>query len=126
VQPESKYWFPAKRYGWGWGLPATWQGWLVLAVFAGLLVAGTILFPPGTAPVFYSVYVVVLGVLLFGVCWLKGEPPRWRWGMTTAPNTSSRGLCRPLRRKPAHALVCGSLRRHPSGAAAECRGERCG
>jgi hypothetical protein len=27
----SRYWFPAKRYGWGWGLPVTWQGWAVLA-----------------------------------------------------------------------------------------------
>ena len=23
------YWFPAKSYGFGWGLPITWQGWLV-------------------------------------------------------------------------------------------------
>ena len=21
-----RYWFPAKRYGWGWGPPSTWQG----------------------------------------------------------------------------------------------------
>ncbi len=27
---EKKYWFPAKRYGWGWGIPNVWQGWLVL------------------------------------------------------------------------------------------------
>jgi hypothetical protein len=30
---EKKYWFPAKRYGWGWGIPNVWQGWLVLFVF---------------------------------------------------------------------------------------------
>jgi len=24
--------------------------------------------------------VAVLCALLIGVCWLKGEPPRWRWG----------------------------------------------
>ncbi len=36
MQTEPKYWFPAKRYGWGWGIPNTWQGWLVLAVFAAL------------------------------------------------------------------------------------------
>ena len=29
MQTERKYWFPAKRYGWGWGMPNTWQGWLV-------------------------------------------------------------------------------------------------
>ena len=36
---DPEYWFPAKRYGWGWGLPATWQGWTVLAAFL-ILVAG--------------------------------------------------------------------------------------
>ena len=80
MRPESKYWFPAKRYGWGWGLPSTLQGWLVLAAFLGLVVAGAVVFPPTVSPVFYFVYIVVLGVLLLGVCRLKGEPPRWRWG----------------------------------------------
>jgi len=22
----------------------------------------------------------VLSILLIEICWLKGEPPRWRWG----------------------------------------------
>jgi hypothetical protein len=26
--PGRKIWFPAKRYGWGWGLPCCWQGWV--------------------------------------------------------------------------------------------------
>jgi hypothetical protein len=77
---EPAYWFPAKRYGWGWGLPMTWQGWLVLAAFAALVVAGTFLFPPTKATAAYIVYIVILSALLTGVCWLKGEPPRWRWG----------------------------------------------
>ena len=34
------YWFPARRYGWGWGLPATWQGWLVLAGYVLLALVG--------------------------------------------------------------------------------------
>ena len=33
LDAQPKYWFPAKRYGWGWGLPGTWQGWLVVAAF---------------------------------------------------------------------------------------------
>jgi hypothetical protein len=80
MQTERKYWFPAKRYGWGWGIPSSWQGWLVSAGFAGLLVAGSFLVPPGTALGPYLAYVAVLCALLVGVCWLKGEPPRWRWG----------------------------------------------
>jgi drug/metabolite transporter (DMT)-like permease len=77
---EPPYWFPAKRYGWGWGLPMTWQGWLVLAAFVALVVTGTFLFPPRKATAAYIVYVAVLSALLTGVCRLKGEPPRWRWG----------------------------------------------
>ena len=80
MQPQRKYWFPAKRYGWGWGIPGTWQGWLVLGAFAALMIAGSFLFPPGSDPGRYLVYVAVLCALLIGVCWLKGEPPRWRWG----------------------------------------------
>ena len=31
-----RYWFPAKRYGWGWGFPCSPEGW---AVTAGYVVA---------------------------------------------------------------------------------------
>jgi hypothetical protein len=37
------YWFPAKRRGWGWGPPHSWQGWVVLAAFFALLAAGAAL-----------------------------------------------------------------------------------
>ncbi|MGO9359245.1 MAG: hypothetical protein ACLP1D_16530 [Xanthobacteraceae bacterium] len=77
---DLDYWFPAKRYGWGWGVPKAWQGWAVLATFVVLVAAGAWLFPPRTAHVAYLAYVVVLCLLLTGVCWLKGAPPRWRWG----------------------------------------------
>jgi uncharacterized membrane protein YhaH (DUF805 family) len=77
---DRKYWFPAKRYGWGWGIPRRWQGWLVLVIFFALLVTGPVLFPPATDLVPFLIYMAVLSVLLIGVCWLTGEPPRWRWG----------------------------------------------
>ena len=77
---DARYWFPAKRYGWGWAVPSTWQGWLVIAAFVALVVAGAFLFPPRTMMAAYLGYIVVLGALLTFVCWLKGEPPRWRWG----------------------------------------------
>jgi uncharacterized membrane protein YhaH (DUF805 family) len=77
---EPTYWFPAKRYGWGWGLPSAWQGWAVLAGFAVLLLVGLKLFPPNRDLVSFLAYVVLLTALLVAICWLKGEPPRWRWG----------------------------------------------
>jgi hypothetical protein len=78
--PDPKYWFPAKRYGWGWGLPLTWQGWVVVAAFLGLLAADVFLIRLRERPVTFIVYVFVLVAVLTFVCWLKGEPSRWRWG----------------------------------------------
>lgn len=37
---DDEYGFPAKRYGWGWGLPVAWQGWLVIALYALLAIVG--------------------------------------------------------------------------------------
>ena len=79
--PDKKdYWFPARAYGWGWGLPSVWQGWLVYGIAAALLVAGVFVFPPVTRPVAFQVYTWSVALLLVAVCWAKGEPPRWRWG----------------------------------------------
>ena len=74
------YWFPAKRYGWGWGLPTMWQGWVVLVLFIALLAAAPVLFPPRSELGAFLAYVFTLAALLVVICWVKGEPPRWRWG----------------------------------------------
>lgn len=74
------YWFPAKTYGWGWGLPATWQGWVVLAGYAGILVLGGALLNPAQHPTAYATLVALASAALVAVCAWKGEPPRWRWG----------------------------------------------
>ena len=75
-----QYWFPAKTYGWGWGLPSSWQGWVVLASFAALAAAGFFMFPANERPGALFAYFAVLTAVLIAICWLKGEPPRWRWG----------------------------------------------
>jgi hypothetical protein len=79
--PDKKnYWFAAKTYGWGWGLPTVWQGWLVYGIAAALLAAGVFIFPPAANPVLFQIYTWGVLVALVAVCWVKGEPPRWRWG----------------------------------------------
>lgn len=40
MNESKRYWFPAKKYGWGWGMPATWQGWLVLGAYLALTLGG--------------------------------------------------------------------------------------
>jgi hypothetical protein len=73
---DSKVWFPAKRYGWGWGLPSTWQGWIVLALYLGFTITSALVF---NKPVSLIV-IAALTVVLIVICWLKGEKPRWLWG----------------------------------------------
>lgn len=76
---QREIWFPAKRYGWGWGVPIAWQGWVVLlAYFAALAIAGWLFLPLQRA--MFIVVAAIATVLLIFVCWLKGEKPRWRWG----------------------------------------------
>ena len=77
---SDDFWFPAKTYGWGWGLPVKWQGWLVYGIAFALLVGVFFAFPPAKnlAVFMGSTWGIIL--LLVAVCWLKGEPPRWRWG----------------------------------------------
>jgi hypothetical protein len=76
----SPYWFRAKRYGWGWGLPLCWQGWAVMAVFAAVLIVDSVyLGYTGKAETYYAVLAVDT-LALIAACWAKGEPPKWRWG----------------------------------------------
>ncbi|PVX76365.1 hypothetical protein [Paraburkholderia unamae] len=74
------YWFRAKRYGWGWGLLLTWQGWVTLAAYVVLVCLVAVFFEPHAHPFVFAALLVVLTLALTAVCWLKGEPPRWRWG----------------------------------------------
>jgi hypothetical protein len=79
MQPTGmKIWFPAKKYGWGWGLPTCWQGWLVFTAYLVLLCAGAFLV--ATQMVLFLVYTATLSIILIVICYFKGEKPRWRWG----------------------------------------------
>jgi hypothetical protein len=75
-----EYWFPAKRYGWGWGFPTCWQGWaLFIGYFAGIGISAYKV-SPHLYPQLFAGCVVALTVMLLAICFVKGEPPRWRWG----------------------------------------------
>jgi hypothetical protein len=78
------YWFPAKTYGWGWGLPCRWQGWVVMVLYLAGLVAAALVFLPkeGTPRTdLFGISVAALSAVLIAICWWKGERPAWRWGV---------------------------------------------
>jgi len=78
---DKDIWFHAMKYGFGWGLPATWQGWVVLLSYLALVMAGVFFikrFPWLTIP--FVIYVFLLSGVLFFMCRKKGEKPESRWG----------------------------------------------
>jgi len=79
VGNDGRYWFPAKRYGWGWGPPTAWQGWVILLVWLAAMAAGSLFLMPRHL-IGFLVFVLLMAILLLVICYAKGEPPAWRWG----------------------------------------------
>lgn len=78
------HWFKRKLYGWGW-VPVTWQGWAVTFIFVALIIINAIRFNPEIHTekevlMKFIPQTVVLILILIGICYLKGEKPRWQWG----------------------------------------------
>lgn len=81
---SKNLWFKAKTYGWGW-TPATWEGWVVVAVYVGLVVALVRRIEEGVHSARETILevtlpIIVLTTILIAISYWKGEPPRWRWG----------------------------------------------
>jgi len=71
---KNNIWFPAKKYGIGWGLPVTWQGWFVLLLYVVFLIIGVNMLTGTTTGIpFVIAYLFILTALLVFICWKKGE-----------------------------------------------------
>src|SRR5580658_9430036 len=92
ISPDkNKYWFPAKKYGWGWSFPCCWQGWLIFLVWLACHGVGTVLFATRRLNVYLFVGWETLTMVAFLiVVFIKGEPPRWRWGEKSDPDKSGK------------------------------------
>lgn len=76
-------WFKRKLYGWGW-TPVTWQGWLMTAVYVGLVTASALTIdensPPQEVAFTFILPAVLLTIAFIRIAYKKGESPRWTWG----------------------------------------------
>jgi hypothetical protein len=78
------YWFKRKLYGWGW-TPARPQGWVTIILY----IVGVIYFAvqadyvtPNTLPCREDfVPIIILTIVLLFLCYVKGEKPKWQWGL---------------------------------------------
>ena len=73
----QKPWFAPKRYGYGAGMPITWQGWALLALFFAILTLANIFLDHGAR----TAAILTAAVLLAVVAAFKTNGGwRWRWG----------------------------------------------
>lgn len=70
---EPRFWFPAKKIGWGWGPPVTWQGWVVVALYFAVFVAGISYFAMHRDILGFAIFVAVITSLLITLMFVKGE-----------------------------------------------------
>jgi hypothetical protein len=80
VSMKNNYWFPAKKYGYGWGMPCHIYGWIVFVIFIAWFSLSLIYLNPRSHPM--GCGISLIGSILFLYSFLKanGEPARWRWG----------------------------------------------
>ncbi|MGH9644590.1 MAG: hypothetical protein ACRD3Q_19475 [Terriglobales bacterium] len=77
---KPRYWFAAKRYGWGWALPLTWEGWVVYTVWLAVFLAVVSFLRFRAHRPEHVAIIIGMVAMLLGISYWKGEPPRWRWG----------------------------------------------
>ncbi|AQS88392.1 hypothetical protein AA101099_1627 [Neoasaia chiangmaiensis NBRC 101099] len=83
----SGAWFEPKRYGYGAGLPITWQGWVSLGIFISLTVFPSLAIPfLHRPPRRYAGLAVILNdlavtAIFVWICKSRTKGGwRWRWG----------------------------------------------
>jgi len=80
-QKKKDIWFPAKKYGVGWGLPIAWQGWAVFFLYLVMVIVPSFMVTGSSrGMVFFVFYSIFLTALLVYICWKKGEKLNFRWG----------------------------------------------
>jgi hypothetical protein len=62
--PKNQAWFAAKRYGYGWGLPLRWQGWVVVLGYIAAVVAASIALAADHLVTFIACSVLMSAVLV--------------------------------------------------------------
>jgi hypothetical protein len=77
---SKEIWFKNKTYGWGW-TPCTWQGWSVTGVFVVVLTVVPVMVSKSYGTNSVQFWLSLLGLVagFFGICFWKGEKPRWNW-----------------------------------------------
>ena len=76
-------WFAPKRYGYGTGLPISWQGWAITLGFMVIVLAAAVFFATQPLVLFAIVIPLTVALLVITARTTRGGW-RWRWPFPTA------------------------------------------
>jgi len=76
---DGPEWFAPKRYGMGASLPISWQGWLVVLAYTGLVLGAFFLFGERN-PASFAVLIIATALLIVITSRTTKGGWRWRWG----------------------------------------------
>jgi hypothetical protein len=79
MSDDGPEWFAPKRYGYGSGLPISWQGWAVTIGFVATTLALTMLLRNEPVAIIPAIIPLALGFSLICARTTRGGW-RWRWG----------------------------------------------
>lgn len=73
---DNPEWFAPKRYGYGAGMPISWQGWAITVLFLVIAIGAATLFARKPLPLFA---VMLPAILIFTIVCAKTTRGGWRW-----------------------------------------------
>jgi len=76
MSDDGPEWFAPKRYGYGSGLPLTWQGWAVMGAFLVIVFVDAIFF--ATRPI-VLIAILIPAVVALTVITARTTRGGWRW-----------------------------------------------
>jgi hypothetical protein len=76
---DGPEWFAAKRYGYGAGLPISWQGWALIGAYGAILALAAWLLPPNPLAILAVVVPATTALIAIAARTTRGGW-RWRWG----------------------------------------------
>jgi hypothetical protein len=84
MQENTKHWFKAKTYGYGW-TPCAWQGWVAMIVYILFIIKLFLYIDIWSKSVIKMIFEFIVPIilstfLLTVLCVYKGEKAKWRWG----------------------------------------------
>jgi hypothetical protein len=79
LSDDRPEWFAAKRYGYGAGLPISWQGWALILAFIAIAGGAKLLFENRPVVIFAILAPAAVALLVITARTTRGGW-RWRWG----------------------------------------------